>query len=368
MTVTWLIVLAAIVLVVIVAALVRKDDPFQAAATELGIKLTRTVPDLLPNLDGLVDGIAVKLDVAGSREPAIRYEVFYPALGMSLKLERETTITRTLGQLGSSDPQVGSKPFDDSFRVNTSRPDALKTMMTPERRRRLIQLIEQYPNVVIADGSITLMSDSLEPPTETIVAITRDLVSAAKTLVEGRPPPLVTPEPRTVQQASPKTSPTAPAAPTADKVQASPGQDGVPTAPPIQKRASAPPSPPQQPSTGLPPEFFDDVFGANRLSFEDEGRFEEEFQGKTVTLSGPVKQASPYAGNDDVAPYAGTKAVITVAQIDNDLYGKTDIDAVVYLVEASDLARGDNVAFRGNLEKVDPFMRNLFITKASLTS
>jgi hypothetical protein len=377
MTVTWLIVVAAVVLAFIVAALVRKDDPFKAAATELGLKLTRTVPELIPNLDGLVNGIAVKIDIAGNREPAVRYEVFYPTLGMALRLERETTITRTLGQLGKADTQVGSKPFDDSFRVNTSRPDALKTMMTPERRRKLIQLIETYPTVVIGDGSILLVSDSLEPPADTIVKTTMDLVSAAEVLVEGRPPPLQTPQPTPPppqpQTPRPATAPiekTTGARPGRTQADSTPPEAAKPARAPAPKPPPPPPPPPvpAAPSSGLPPNFFDDVFGANRLSFEDEGQFEEKIRGNPVTLSGTVKQASPYAGDDELAPTAGTKAVITVAQIDNDLYGKTDIDAVVYLAGDTPMDRGDTVRFKGTIEKVDPFMRNVFIVEASPTT
>jgi hypothetical protein len=375
MTVTWLIVVAAGVLAFIVAALVRRDDPFKAAATELGLKLTRTVPDLIPKLDGLVNGIAVKIDIAGNREPAVRYEVFYLALGMALRLERETTITRTLGQLGRTDPQVGSKPFDDSFKVNTSRPDALKTMMTPERRRKLIQLIETYPTVVIGDGSILLMSDSLEPPADTIVKTTYDLVSAAEVLVEGRPAPLQSPQPPPPppQPQTPRPA-TAPIEKTTDGhpgrplTESAPPEAAKPARAPAPKPPPPPPPVPAAPLSGLPPNFFDDVFGANRLSFEDEGQFEEKIRGNLVTLSGTVKQASPYAGDDELTPTAGTKAVITVAQIDHDLYGKTDIDAVVYLAGDTPMDRGDAVRFKGTIEKVDPFMRNVFIVEASPTT
>ncbi|MCP4967567.1 MAG: hypothetical protein GY926_20325 [bacterium] len=374
MTVIWLIVIAAVILAVIVAALVRRDDPFKAAATGLGLKLTRTVPDLIPNLDGLVNGMAVKVDVAGSREPTVRYEVFYPELGMALRLERETTITRTLGQLGNTDPQVGSKPFDDSFRINTSRPDALRTMMTPERRRNLIHLIETYPKVVIGDGSIVLLSDTLEPSADTIKTTVSDLVAAAETLVAGRPEPLKAPEP-------PPPPPRA-ATPSPPAAKAAPAQEArpSPTAPPTQQQDRPEPKPtpaprpaPEQPppaipSTGLPSDFFDNVFGANRLSFEDEGQFDEKIRGTQVNLSGTVKQASPYAGDDDLAPTAGTKAVITVAQIDNDLYGKTDIDAVVFLTSETSLDRGDTVTFTGTIEKVDPYMRNVFVTEAAVSS
>jgi hypothetical protein len=365
MEVTWLIVIVVVVLIVVVAAMVRKDDPFQAAATELGIKLTRTVPDLLPNLDGMVDGVAVKINATTSRQPTLHYEVFYPALGLGLRLERETTITRTLGQLGSSDPQVGSKPFDDSFRVSTSRPDALQTMMTPQRRRLLIQLLERYPNLVISDGSITLVGDSLEPPPETIVTTTRDLVAAAASLVAGRPPEPATPDP--TPQPPAKKQPTAAPSP---KDQDAPPPETRP-APETTSEAAAP-SPHTPPAvtdapTGLPPTFFDDAFGDNRLSFEDEGLFERDIRGRTVSMSGKVKKAAEYDGEDELAPDPGAKVVVTVAQIDNDLYGRTDIDAVVYLPGAkpADLNRGDTIRFEGTIERVDSFMRNVFIVGAS---
>ena len=117
MPVIWLVVVLVVILVAAVA-LVRGEDPFKAAATSLNLKLTRSVPDLLPQLEGIISGLPVKIDIAQRTDPVVRYRVFYPELGMALKLERETTITRTLGELGERDTQVGARAFDDSFRVD----------------------------------------------------------------------------------------------------------------------------------------------------------------------------------------------------------------------------------------------------------
>jgi hypothetical protein len=116
----------------------------------------------------------------------------------------------------------------------------------------------------------------------------------------------------------------------------------------------------------LPDTFFDDVFGDNRLSFEADGTFEERFAGKTVTLSGSVKQAREVEEDATLATGPATKTVVTVAQIDNDLYGKTDIDAVVFLPAgtADELQRGEVISFTGTLATVDPFMRNLYVSGA----
>ena len=116
----------------------------------------------------------------------------------------------------------------------------------------------------------------------------------------------------------------------------------------------------------MPDTFFEDVFGDNRLSFEADGDFQDRFGGRTVTLSGPVKQSREIEEDTTVTTGPATKAVITVAQIENDLYGKTDIDAVVFLPSgtADKLERGQTISFEGTLATVDPFMRNLFVTDA----
>jgi hypothetical protein len=118
----------------------------------------------------------------------------------------------------------------------------------------------------------------------------------------------------------------------------------------------------------LPDGFFEEAFGDTRLSFENDGRFEERYRGKTVFLSGTVKQAREIEDDNTVSVGPSTKATVTVAQIDNDLYGKTDIDAVVFLPAGStkELDRGTQISFTGTLESIDPFMRNVWVTDARL--
>lgn len=372
----WIAVAAVVVLIVVASLATRKPDPFKAAAATLGLQLTRSVPELLPRLEGMTRGFAVKTDIAGQRDPAVRYRVFYPALEMALRLEPETTISRTLGQLGSGDQEIGAKAFDDTFRVNTSRPDALQEMMTPRLRQRLVELAQAYPGVVVADGDITLTSDTLTPTAESIIATITDLVDVAAELVAVRPPALKTPElrpePERKKQPIEAPSPATTAAPEPAAEPARPvDEPGVPEPIPVRKPVDIEPDAPTPDpvrSTGLPEEFFEDVFGESRLSFESDDSFEREFKGRTVHLSGPAKQSSPYENRTELSPTSGTKAVITVAQIDSDLYGKTDIDAVVYLKGSIELPRGDSVSFTGTIDSVDAFMRNLIVTDASLTN
>lgn len=364
MGVTGVVVFVVIVLAVAVVAMVRERDPFKTAASQLNLKLTRTVPDLRPQLNGIVNGLHVTVDITTKRAPVVRYLVSYPALGIGLRLERETTITRTMGQLGRNDIQVGATGFDDSFRIATSRPDALRTMMTPELQRALVALIEHFPQVLIEDGSITLVGDTSEPPAATIVATIIEMAAAGHLLVEGRPPPPEKPTPDQptsagVDEPDPSAATDSDAPPPAGKSLES--LDPPPTDP------KPPPAADPQP-TGLPAGFFDDVFGTNRLTFESSSEFEEHIRGTLVRLSGTVKHARDYEQDSDFGKGPGTKAVITVARIDTDLYGETDIDAVVQLPAGTTTAleRGGTITFEGTLDKVDPFMRNFHVTDATV--
>jgi hypothetical protein len=367
MGVTWLVIAVALILAVVVIAAVRRDDPFQSTARNLELKLTRSVPDLLPRLEGMINGLPVRVEVPEQRDTGVNYTVFYPPLGMALKLERETTITRTLGQLGENDTQVGARAFDDSFRVNTSRPDALRDMMNPGLRRALVQLIERHPKIVVADGAITLVTETLEPTAEELTATIVEMATVAHQLVSNRPPPLERPSPPPTQV----TKVPAPPAATAPKSEESREEAKQPASvePAMPQPPVSVPEPPKAapPTSGLPDGFFEDVFGANRLSFESSDSFDEQIRGTQVTLSGKIKQARDQASDGD-GDEVVTAATITVAQIDSDLYGKTDIDAIVRLPPgtATGLERGDIVTFEGTVDDVDAFMRNLFIGNAKL--
>ena len=371
--------IAGVIAAVLVGAWLRaatKPDPFRSAAGTLGLDHSRTVPDMLPRLSGTINGLPVRVDVPDGSPDHVRYRVFYPDLGVALRLERETTVSRTLGSLGSGDREVGDKTFDDKFRVNTSRPDALQEMLTPELRSRLVALIDNYPAVVVADGEITLLTQDDGPTVMTLVNTVNDLVIVGGLLNSNRPPPLEKPAPpqRPVRKAA--TAPPPDSVPADDEPVRGPPPDGglaadpPATSAPAPKQKPPPPAPPPPapapPPSGLPDGFYDEVFGENRLSFEADDTFDREIRGSEVRLSGTVKQSSPYEDERDLIPPAGTKVVATVAQIENDLYGKTDIDAVVHLHGRLDLDRGQEITFTGTIDGVDAFMRNLFVGDARI--
>ena len=56
------VVVVIIVLFFVAMRLVGNNDPFQAAAAALNLKLTRSVPELLPRLEGMINGLPVIKD------------------------------------------------------------------------------------------------------------------------------------------------------------------------------------------------------------------------------------------------------------------------------------------------------------------
>ena len=56
-----------------------------------------------------------------------------------------------------------------------------------------------------------------------------------------------------------------------------------------------------------------------------------------------------------------------VATIQNDLYGNTEVDAIVALPAGTkDLERGEEIEFTGTLVRSDGLVRNLYVADAEL--
>ena len=113
-----------------------------------------------------------------------------------------------------------------------------------------------------------------------------------------------------------------------------------------------------------------DLFGENRLSFETAAVFDERYAGRLVGWSGKLRQARIVDHYRVLGDGPFTKAVIDVAQIENDLFGNTVVTAIVALPEASidSIDVGETIAFSGELVGIDALVRNLFVGGATLSS
>ncbi len=79
-----------------------------------------------------------------------------------------------------------------------------------------------------------------------------------------------------------------------------------------------------------------------------------------------MRSVRDYSTDYDFGSEAGVKAVITVAEVQHDLYGNSTIDAVVQFPAGTALERDDVVTFTGRLLKVDPLMRNIYVANGEL--
>ncbi len=76
-----------------------------------------------------------------------------------------------------------------------------------------------------------------------------------------------------------------------------------------------------------------------------------------------------YRSDLDFGSEPGSKVVVALAEVEHDLYGMAEIDAVVELPPGSArrFKRGDLVHFTGRLLKADSLMRNIFVSNGRLT-
>ena len=81
-----------------------------------------------------------------------------------------------------------------------------------------------------------------------------------------------------------------------------------------------------------------------------------------------MKSIRDYRNDLDFGPDSGSKAVIAIAEVEHDLYGVAEIDAIVQLPAgtAAGFERGDQLAFSGRLLKADSMMRNIYVRDARL--
>ncbi|MDH5423343.1 MAG: hypothetical protein OEY55_16195, partial [Acidimicrobiia bacterium] len=111
-----------------------------------------------------------------------------------------------------------------------------------------------------------------------------------------------------------------------------------------------------------------DLFGGRQLSFAVRDKFAAAYAGGRVHWSGTVKSARAYDSDADFGSGPGVKVVVTVAGLEHDLFGTTDVDAIVEF-RISDWVpeRGTVIAFDGTLTAVDPLMRNFTVRNATRT-
>ncbi len=340
---------------------------------------------------------AVNRGGGNSQHVVTRFRVSYPPLGIGLSLRREHAFGRLTKLFGAQDVEVGDPVFDEAFLIKTSDPARAAALLTPAVRDSLLRLLATYPQVQVDDSQISLERTGLIRSPDALVSITRRLLAAARTLTDTDSGPhdrdeLIDARLRgELRSVAERLGETVAADP--DDVDtrlremdtlAAAGEDEaaaerltaierlLPADPEVQgwKRTLQ-----QRPAPAPPPGVSDDpgplatdLFAGDDLSFETLTKFNQRYRGLAIRWRGQVKEARPFRHDPDLGQGPGVRATVTVAQVDNDLYGNTEIDLVAGFPDDAGqrpLTPGDVVVVEGTLSGCDPLSRNLFVENAT---
>lgn len=372
-------------------------NAWQHVADELGLDV-ESVSVGRGKLVGSIGNFAVTVEVTGSGDSSrTRYRVDYPPQTAAFNLRRESGGQRILKRFGIEDREMGDPEFDAAFIVHATHPEELKTWLTASRRSSLMRLLVRYPGLLVSERRLEIATGGVETDPDDLVTTVRRMLATAEHLAGAATAPhldradelrrtgnlmaslealnlAVDADPTDVDahllRAETALSAGQPELAQADIAAIASTLRADPEVRGVRELASRPVPPavsPAPPEALDPSRMFDRIFGESRLSFETDELFAREYRGRSIELTGVVRSARRVDEDLDFGPGPKAKVVATVAAIESDLYGNTAIDAVVELpAAAAQLERGAEITFAGTLLRVDPMMRNVYVSEAQL--
>jgi len=368
----------------------RTVETWRRVGAELGLQATVGKGLSRPVLSGTIAGLPLKVDTYTQRSGKnnttyTRYRVGFPPLGMGLQLKREGMFSGFTKMLGFEDVAVGDATFDDAFNVKTNSREELRKLLTPSVRSGLLRFMASYPHSVIRDDHVLLTTTRFESKEDRLKSTIQRMAATARLLasptsgiaddmvidreqglldeVAERVHDLVEAKPDDVDQRIFEVETLAAAgddAAAAERVREL--ERLAPADPDVagwRHALESKPSAPSPATTVDVNELAQNLFGGSDLSFETRSKFNSQYADASVRWEGRVKGVSETKN--------GWKAVVTVATVSNDLYGNTDIDVVVENPAGPRPGEGQTVSVSGKLTRIDPLMRNLFITEGTLS-
>jgi hypothetical protein len=405
-----IIVVAVVVIFATRAHRQRIASTWASAARSLGMQIQPGSTFMNPKIEGRVDELHITVDTytrgsGNNSQTYTRFRVAYPSVGVHFDLTRQTGFATITKLFGAQDFQIGDALFDDTFVIKSDQPARLAEALTPTRRTTIMNLAASFPGVRVTDSAIRWDRRGVATDPGVIVTVVRRLIGAAYVLIDrsGAATGLDAAiearrdgdleataerlrrlgdsfrdlvevrriEAETLAEAG---EPDAAgmleelATELPDDAEIRGWRDRVNAGP----RAEAPPPAVEvadaEPSGLAADAVAADLFGESRLSFETSRLFDERYAGLVVRWSGGVRSTREYQRDPMLGETPGTRVLVTVATIENDLYGQTTVDAVVGLPPGNaNLLRGrDEITFQGTLVGVDAMMRNLFVAEAQI--
>ncbi|NND01577.1 MAG: tetratricopeptide repeat protein [Acidimicrobiia bacterium] len=397
-------ILGAVVFAVVAASkrTQRIHDAWGRAAEKLGLRQTGAKWSF-PSMEGTISQLHVKVEVysTGSKNKTYwtKYIARFPQKGMAISLKRQSGLSRVTKFFGATDTEIGDVQFDDAFMIKEESAQHAAQYLTLSRRTLLLKLFSLYRDVELTPNKLKVVRRGYEDNVDALVTHTRRVVSAARVLAG-----VSESEPRMRESLERRLA--GDMAMAAERLRAEPVPPEDVDTPLLEAELLAesgrlveaesvltslsrelpadeevaglrraigrmkPNEPAAETSDVDMQELLDDLFVSNRLSFETAEVFDEHYLGRSVTWTGQFKSARDVPNDLDFQAGAGTKMVVAIAEVEHDLYGVSEVDAIVHVPtgSAQGLSRGDRVAFTGTLLKADSMMRNVFVEKARITS
>lgn len=354
-------------------------------------------------MEGTVSGLHVVVHVytTGNKNKTYwtRYVARFPRPGTAVSLKRQTGLSAVTKLFGATDTEIGDVEFDDAFMIKEESIDRATHYLTLPRRTLLLKLFSLYREVELSPNQLEIVTRGYESDANNLVTHTRRLISAARVLAginENEPAIRDSLERRVAGDMAEAADRLGAARDSSDDVDtplwaaellAESGkldeagkildelEEDLPADEEVAgMRRALERMRPTEPAAGDSDvdmqELLDDLFVSNRLSFETAEIFDEHYLGRAVSWSGQFKSARDVPDDLDFRAGAGTKVVVAIAEVEHDLYGVSEVDAIVHvpLGTAAHLQRGDKVTFTGRLLKADSMMRNVFVENGRITS
>lgn len=377
---------------------------WQDAAKTLGLQASSGGLFTRPTLTGRIGSVDVHVttEKRGKENVYTVYSVRFPAATSPFQVTREHLFSGITKLFGVQDVVVGDHRFDSSFIVKATDPNALVAYMTPSRRVALLSYSAANRSMTASESSVQARWSGTDSRTDRIVSRVRTIVGLAQELGDSRESlgeidrafedRLAGDLGRSVERLGAETGrrpddygariahvegmvaseATAEARSAAeDLVRELPEDERLEglmreiTALESDASTSLDTTPAGRGETP-PDEVFRDLFGTTKLSHQTAELFRLRYRNTPVDWQGTVRSSRPFRSDPDFGSHPGVKTVVTVAEIETDLYGNTTIDAVVEFPPETDLRRDQVITFTGRLVKVDPLMRNLYVAEARL--
>jgi hypothetical protein len=317
-------------------------------------------------------------------------------LGLDLKITREGFWGAVTKFFGAQDIQVSDPAFDSLAIIKGRDPARVRGLLTPARRLRIARLFDSHPDAAICDAAVEWSRGGVIRRADRIVEHVKALGRLARHMggdleedrgldrvldarARGRPDEAlrilrgIPVEPayeekvlegellylggrsNEAKEAFAKAAQTEPGDPLT-----SGWMEVVSTAPPAPAPVDA--GPVEDPASMLAA-----LFPEGAMNFDVTRAFERDYRGRTVRWRGTLEAVESYTFDMVFGNEPGARAVVAVGELGTVRYGDRKVRAVVRLPVGADAglkgAVGGAVAVEGNLERVDPLTRNLYLAE-----